>query len=741
MNEQKVQNTIIQRNKKVKNFDKFHEEQNHSEHEHEHHYGFKKLDSNSSMGNKTIHKHGSSKNVILKMNEIINDYPEKYYHQHLKSDWLKFFVNLFISLFHIVIFFLYINSINACSKNLTLDECIEKININYYYKVYLLCFITASLISLIIVLMINKFASIIHSIFIVLELIIFISINHENNIYKNGLFSFRLLCSFIVTNFLFLLCFVYFLIRLSKRQYFYAVFFFFFFFLLAILIRFSCIKWPRGLNNVKVDNDPSLYACEFKEPTQCHMDFLSSILDFSNLLGIDCQKENPLFDEVEQVWIDYFSNNEFVEEFKGLAYPSTNNINYTFNKFGNEQDFADKINENIFFLKENNIFEGDKYEIKLLKNKQNFDIDINLIYNERLSQSRNEIMKDKTVNNILFIYIDSLSRSHFFRKMKMVSSFLEKYYKSSKNVTNYESFQFMKYQTFKRDYYKPSIQTIFYNKTKDNFYQYIHILSLLKEYGYITGQTANICSKEFYSYDFEKVSNFFKKTIIEEYDHENIAMFCDPFYFDYKNSNRKNVKGINSSIKSCLYGKNSFEYVLEYGYQFWSKYKKNKRFLRLGFFDGNERTGEVIKYLDNYLYEFLNKLHQENLLQNTILFIVSGQGNTQTEFFTNFYDDFWMEKYIGTLFLFIDKTNIPENDNCLINIRNNQQTMVTPYDIKETLESIILNNFCHTSKEKETKLEEMQKKGKNLFSYINSKDRNCHKYKQLTEEVCRCHDF
>ena len=230
MNEQKVQNTIIQRNKKVKNFDKFHEEQNHSEHEHEHHYGFKKLDSNSSMGNKTIHKHGSSKNVILKMNEIINDYPEKYYHQHLKSDWLKFFVNLFISLFHIVIFFLYINSINACSKNLTLDECIEKININYYYKVYLLCFITASLISLIIVLMINKFASIIHSIFIVLELIIFISINHENNIYKNGLFSFRLLCSFIVTNFLFLLCFVYFLIRLSKRQYFYAVFFFLLFF-------------------------------------------------------------------------------------------------------------------------------------------------------------------------------------------------------------------------------------------------------------------------------------------------------------------------------------------------------------------------------------------------------------------------------------------------------------------------------------------------------------------------------
>jgi hypothetical protein len=176
--------------------------------------------------NEIFHKQ-DSKNVILKMKEMINDYPEKYYHQHLKRDLLKTFINLFASLLHIIIIISYISSLNACTDNLTLNECIKKLDINYYYKVYLLCFITASLISLIIVLMINKFASRIHSIFIVLELIIFISINHENNIYKNGLFSFRLLCSYIATNFLFLLCFVYFLIRLSKRQYFYAVFFFF----------------------------------------------------------------------------------------------------------------------------------------------------------------------------------------------------------------------------------------------------------------------------------------------------------------------------------------------------------------------------------------------------------------------------------------------------------------------------------------------------------------------------------
>ena len=220
----KEKKAIKQRNKKFQTFGRFHQEG--TEDDGTNKYGFKKLDSHSSIMNKTIHKR-SSKNVILKMGEIINDFPEKYYRQHLKSDWLKFFLNLFVSLLYVIIFLLYYNSLNACSKNITLNECIEKIDINYYYKVYLLCFISANLISLILVLIIVKFASLYHSIVIILELIIFIIINHQNNIYKNGLFSFKILCFFIIISFLFLLFFIFFLIKLGKREYFYSVIFFF----------------------------------------------------------------------------------------------------------------------------------------------------------------------------------------------------------------------------------------------------------------------------------------------------------------------------------------------------------------------------------------------------------------------------------------------------------------------------------------------------------------------------------
>ena len=114
--------------------------------------------------------------------------------------------------------------------------------------------------------------------------------------------------------------------------------------------------------------------------------------------------------------------------------------------------------------------------------------------------------------------------------MVSVSKFLEKYHLNNLNENNqnanYESFQFFKYQTFKKDYQISSIQGMFYNQIINQNpisnlpYKNIHILSYLKKNGYVTGQSANICSKEFYSYDLEEENEFFKYAEIEEYDHE-----------------------------------------------------------------------------------------------------------------------------------------------------------------------------------------------------------------------------
>lgn len=109
-------------------------------------------------------------------------------------------------------------------------------------------------------------------------------------------------------------------------------------------------------------------------------------------------------------------------------------------------------------------------------------------------------------------------------------------------------------------------------------------------------------------------------------DHEFII--CDP--------NRGNG---NSLIKRCLYNKLVTEHLYEYGKQFWKKYKHNRKFLIIASSDGHEGTLEVLKYIDNSLFNFLNDLFNEHLLKDTTVFLLSDHGSSMpspyymTEFF------------------------------------------------------------------------------------------------------------
>ena len=218
-------------NRKEEGFAQFQEEEKENENNYDH--NFKRHGSGSSLGSsscKTIHRSlsdKSNKNVILKMNEMIRDYPEKYYKQYLKSDIIKLIKNLFILLIHIIIIVIYLNSIHSCPKKLSLNECIEKLNMSHYYKITFECFICGVLMSLILILILVRVIYLSQIFIIIGELIIFICLSHKNDIYNNGLFSFQLLIEFMSISFIFLLFFSLFLIRLKKKDYFYSSFFFF----------------------------------------------------------------------------------------------------------------------------------------------------------------------------------------------------------------------------------------------------------------------------------------------------------------------------------------------------------------------------------------------------------------------------------------------------------------------------------------------------------------------------------
>ena len=96
-----------------------------------------------------------------------------------------------------------------------------------------------------------------------------------------------------------------------------------------------------------------------------------------------------------------------------------------------------------------------------------------------------------------------------------------------------------------------------------------------------------------------------KNVTIPNWDHENIIMFCDNNYYD-KNNYASLKKGIHAVTPRIIYGRNSFEYVIDYGIKFWETYNNNRKFFRMAFMDGHEDTGETVKFLDEPLTNFLN---------------------------------------------------------------------------------------------------------------------------------------
>ena len=224
----------IGRNKKKDMYKKFQEEEKETSNKFnsKDQYRIIRSRSSSTMSvyiNQTIHKTmpNNNKNVILRMSEMISDYPEKYYKHCLKTDIIKLAKNSIILLIHPIIIFLYIDSATPCSKNLPLNECIERLDANYYYAIALECFFCGMLMSVYLMLIIFGVIIFWHFFVILFELVLFISIYHENNVYYNGIFSFKLLLEFMGISFTFFLLLVLFIIKLKNKQFFLATFFFF----------------------------------------------------------------------------------------------------------------------------------------------------------------------------------------------------------------------------------------------------------------------------------------------------------------------------------------------------------------------------------------------------------------------------------------------------------------------------------------------------------------------------------
>ena len=665
----------------------------------------------------------------------------------------KIILNLLTIIYNLLAFFLYYKSLEGCFE--VQSKCIPLLSTMFLGRILIFGIISALMITIELHLIINKIIYAFHLIYIIIFYIIIYRYDHGTKLDYHGLYNFFLT---ILLIFIFFALFAIFrlviYIKGTKNKTHKIIFFIIFSFLFIKLILFSisfnnsCKNWDKGLNSTILNNSPEEYNCKIIYPKKCLIYIFNDFFDFSFYLNKKCSI-NAKQEKEHNKFINYLKIEKELTSLSNLTHfglPITVNNPFYIPDTKEYFDFHNFVYQNTILMDLYNANKAKYYnktlppEVEIFYDKQSKKrtAKLNLIKNETLSRLRNEISNNKNntnislFNNIMIIYLDCISRQHFLRKMKKTAKFIEKFMKYN-NDLGFTAFQFMKYQTFAH-WTEPNTIPMFFG-SQNNKGRQINIIKYLKENGYITGNSGNLCSKESFELNYDDYNGF--RLDLDEYDHENIAMFCDP-NFSSDDTPYPIFSGPYGILRKCLYGLDTFQYLIEFGNQFWNKYIDNKKYLRLFFQDGHEPTGQVIKYLDESLYNYLNGLYENKLLNDTALFILSDHGNSYFNYIYYYIfrsDDSLIERGYGTLFIILPSNKLKKiGENCYNNLYRNQQALISPFDIHDTLIHIIFgNNTIYNG-------EIYSHKGDSLFSEFDIKIRSCSfwdDYFQVKEE-CLC---
>ena len=616
--------------------------------------------------------------------------------------------------------YFYKLSLEGCAGTQT--ECLIKVNVSMMNRIMKYLSISSFLFSLILFLTINK---ILKFYCLLLQIIIFsyliLGYDTGSDLEHHGSYNSTYFI-ILLPIFLTLLYFIKLIVYLVKNR-FYKYIIIGGIIILSIIpliylkLTLGCSeRWRKGFYDKEVDNTKFPFnTCKLMTPKYCWIDLLDGVFDVSRNLFQDCSSSR----KNERSFFLNFLGNDIDRKSLEYYYPITNLLSYI------PESLHDRIYQNI--KNRISIVNRDNNSEVLLKFNHSTDlgeITLSIKRNETLVKLRNEQTLKKTnpvkSKNILLIYIDSISRAHFKRKMKKTMEVLDKLLITTKK---YSFYQFLKYQAFKY-FTQININPMFYGKSMFTN-SGTNILKEFHESGYISAHSNNFCSRELYD-----IEDYYNLNFVP-FDHELVSLFCDSNYFWVDNPFTLS-KGPYSLCRRCLYGKDTSNYVLDYGEKFWETYLGERKFLRLAFQDAHEGTGEVVKYLDENLAVFLEKFITKGWLEDTSIMFVSDHGNNMIGTYSSVEaEDFLIEKTLPTLNIllpssFFKNSNI-NKDSFDQNMIFNGNIMVTPYDIYFTLLDLI-------------GVERLDQNGQSLLSKIEDGDkRNCKKYEQdLDKEWCRC---
>jgi len=536
---------------------------------------------------------------------------------------------------YLLSYYLYFLSLEKCKEGQY--KCSQKIN--WIYKKLVQAIFSSIIMAILFELILLKLATKLHLIHVFIFLINIYIYSHGQYFFDHGFYNFL---GFIIIIIIIMILFLPFniLIYLIKNKKKIFVFLYlsflivlFFFYIYFININISCKDWPKGLNNTYIDNNKNIYGCQIKIPKYCPYKIGSYFLDLSKINNIKCR--GNLYGKEKTF---EFSNSPYINKnTTRFGYPLTNKNSICLNRRTKTK--------NILLYVKNNLLDMDNKELSN-KIKEEFpeiitdftknifgELIINVNYNNTLSKERKKLERNikPYSDNIMILYFDSVSRCNGLRQLKKTLKFIEKFmsYKGYSNKLfpneNYHSFQFLKYYSF-RAHTVGNYPKMFYGRNYGE--NMVRITKYLKKNGYVTAFSNDMCQLDpcYLPHDMSQK---------EISDHEYII--CD--------ANRKDT---NSMIKRCLYSKVNIAHQIEYGNQFWRKYKENRKFLLIVNNDGHEGTLEVLKYSDEHIYKFLNNLFEENLLKDSTLILISDHGCPMPSIY--FFNDFFQYEHALPMF-------------------------------------------------------------------------------------------
>ena len=351
---------------------------------------------------------------------------------------------------------------------------------------------------------------------------------------------------------------------------------------------------------------------------------------------------------------------------------------------------------------------------------------IDIHFNKTLSDERKtqESNSNPYSRNVLLLYIDSLSRANAMRQLKKTLKFFERFmsYKGGFNRKYpseiFHSFQFFKYHSFWGHTYR-NYPILFYGQKKDEHNTRYPIYKYFKENGFVTCNVHDYC-------EIENTNTHHNMTFEEIFDHQFLP--CDP-----------NNKDFNINLIRCLYDKQNMEYFLEYIEQFWRKYESNRKFVSLFTNHGHEGTLSVIKYQDEIMANFLNRLFDNNLLKDTIIIFLSDHGVGMPSIYYPL-DFYQIELDLPSLFIFINDRKNMSYEKQYKYIQENQQNFLTGFDVYNTMGNIIYGDYYENIPNKTLDIDSCKSIfGISLFNKINAKERFPKKYSNISsisEDVC-----